>query len=94
MTAATQPFQIVLVKADADMEAIPNTWTTARGDGINAVACVRETTKLVACMWKRRANDSDLAKARDFAAREGYRVVLVPTNERNPLRYAKSKAAH
>lgn len=89
MTKST--FQIVLVKANDDVEIVSGEWTTERGDGINAVPKLRAVQRLNAAMWKREATESDLAKARSFADAEGYKVVIVPVNERNPLGYAKAR---
>lgn len=84
-------FQIVLVKAEDDTEIVNGEWTTSRGDGINAVPKLRVVQRLKAAMWKREATENDLAKARTFADSEGYKVVMVPANERNPLGYAKAR---
>ncbi len=87
-------FQIVLVKPEVEAEAIPGEFTTTRGDGINAVAKLREKTIYKAAMWLRKATEADLPKARTFAASEGYQVVMCPSDERNPIAYAKAKVAN
>ena len=91
-TMTNLTFQIVLVRAEQDTEAIPGEFTTSRGDGLNAVAKLRVAHRLTAAMWLRKATWKDLPKARAFATSEGYQVVMCPSAERDPLAYAKKHA--
>lgn len=45
----------------------------------------------VAMMWLARGGDSDAAKARAYAAGEGYGVLIYPSTERDPLGRAKAE---
>ena len=45
-----------------------------------------------AAVWLRRGSGFDVPKAHEFADREGYRVFLCPTSERDPLGAAKAWA--
>ena len=86
----TPKIQIVLALTEQTLEAIPGTWTTSRGDGVNAVAKTQAVTIAKACMWMRRATVNDLPKAEAYAAQSGFSVFTFPTSERHPLEAAKA----
>ena len=81
-------FQIVLARICSDVEATDE-WTRARGDGVNPVPKLRTVQKPVAVMWLRDASESEIPRAEAFASTEGWTVVRVLSDERDPLAYAK-----
>lgn len=87
----TQTVQIVLALTEVDMAPIAGTFTTSRGDGINAVPKMQTIRIAKACMWKRRGGEADIAKATAYAAQGGFAVYTFPTSERKPLEAAKAR---
>lgn len=87
-TTNTKRFSIVLARIEDEMQ-VTGEWTREYGDGVNYMPKLRRQPKAVAVMWLRDAKDSDVPKARAFAASEGYTLVMVPRADRDPLTYAK-----
>lgn len=81
--------QIVIAYTEAGIEVL-DTFTTARGDGINAVSRTKEIVVPHAAMWLRRGTSADVKKAEAHAATTGATVFTYPTSERDPLGRAKS----
>lgn len=46
-----------------------------------------------ACMWKNKGTEADLARAKEWAAKEGVLVLTFPADETDPLGKARATAA-
>lgn len=78
-----------IVLARVEQTKLVETGRSVRRDG-NYFPELALTGEAKACVWLNRGNDEDLAKARQFAATEGYTVFTFPTSERDPLTKAKA----
>jgi hypothetical protein len=80
---------IVLARLVDDVEVVRQ-----RRTDLGERPVTRAVKRAEALVWLLRGNPDDAEKARAFADREGWRVILYPTSEHDPLARAKAELQH
>jgi len=86
MATKTKKLRIVLAKLVDDVEVI-----SAGARDLGEAPTLAAIKRAVAVVWKLSGTETDLEKARKFAAIEGYTVLVYKTSERNPLERARAE---
>jgi hypothetical protein len=80
-----------IVIAWAEETGLVPTGHYARKDGVNYFPEFARAWEAKAAMWLRQGSESDLAKAHEYAKRNGYSVFAYPTKEKDPLAKARKE---
>lgn len=75
---------MIIALAKTDMTGLRDTGKLEKRDG-NWFPKMEACPKAHACIWLNDSTADDVLKAKEFAAREGYKVFTYPITENEPL---------